>query len=97
MLVGFGQVRCLPIGPKCNECVLSTKGLCPSARVVGSTKATSGKKRKVLEVKVEDETIPSGPGVEEMVATPDSKIARVSLEDETLLKIEDGGVKLEEI
>ncbi|EDR10802.1 uncharacterized protein LACBIDRAFT_146613, partial [Laccaria bicolor S238N-H82] len=32
MLVGFGQVVCLPVGPKCDSCALSTKQLCPSAR-----------------------------------------------------------------
>ncbi|PPQ65822.1 hypothetical protein CVT24_012049 [Panaeolus cyanescens] len=36
MLVGFGQVICLPVGPRCDECELSRKGLCPSARVVKS-------------------------------------------------------------
>ncbi|KAG8896634.1 hypothetical protein FRB99_008791, partial [Tulasnella sp. 403] len=32
LLVGFGQVICLPIGPKCGSCTLSERGLCPSAR-----------------------------------------------------------------
>ncbi|KAG2040271.1 DNA glycosylase [Suillus americanus] len=31
MLVGFGQTICVPVGPKCDSCTLSTKGLCPSA------------------------------------------------------------------
>ncbi|KAF9501714.1 DNA glycosylase [Pleurotus eryngii] len=31
MLVGFGQVVCLPVGPRCGGCTLSTQ-LCPSAR-----------------------------------------------------------------
>ncbi|KAG1749554.1 DNA glycosylase [Suillus lakei] len=43
MLVGFGQTICVPVGPKCDSCALSTKGLCPSA----STKPPrSPKKRK---------------------------------------------------
>ncbi|KAF8867990.1 DNA glycosylase [Mucidula mucida] len=33
MLVGFGQVVCLPVRPKCDECTLSTAGLCPSAQL----------------------------------------------------------------
>ncbi|KAG0699002.1 DNA glycosylase [Suillus ampliporus] len=31
-LVGFGQTICVPVGPKCDSCTLSTEGLCPSAR-----------------------------------------------------------------
>jgi endonuclease-3 len=31
LLVGFGQTICLPVGRKCNDCVLATEGLCPSA------------------------------------------------------------------
>jgi endonuclease-3 len=33
-LVGFGQVICLPVNPRCDQCTLSDKGLCPSARKV---------------------------------------------------------------
>lgn len=69
MLVGFGQVVCLPVNPKCSECVLSSKGLCPSARVVTAKKSTTvGRKRKV-EVEVED---PGG-----------SSSAKVELETDT--------------
>ncbi|KIJ31814.1 hypothetical protein M422DRAFT_81898, partial [Sphaerobolus stellatus SS14] len=33
LLVGFGQVTiCLPVGPKCESCTLSSSGLCPSAK-----------------------------------------------------------------
>ncbi|KZS98817.1 DNA glycosylase [Sistotremastrum niveocremeum HHB9708] len=40
MLVGFGQVLCLPVNPRCDACTLSTKKLCPSARrVVSPSKA----------------------------------------------------------
>jgi endonuclease-3 len=84
MLVGFGQVRCLPVNPKCDECVLSSKGLCPSARASPSKKKTAvgGKKRKV-EVEVEE---PSEPG-----------LVTAGLEMDGLLKIEeDIGVKMEE-
>ncbi|KAF9557740.1 DNA glycosylase [Agrocybe pediades] len=42
MLVGFGQVICVPVSPRCDVCELSVKGLCPSARVVNS------KKRKAI-------------------------------------------------
>lgn len=43
MLVGFGQTICVPIGPKCDSCTLSTKGLCPSAN---TKPPRSPKKRK---------------------------------------------------
>ncbi|KAK8861201.1 hypothetical protein IAR55_002020 [Kwoniella newhampshirensis] len=33
MLVGFGQVICLPVGPRCDICLLGKKKICPS-RVV---------------------------------------------------------------
>ncbi|KAF8172076.1 DNA glycosylase [Pholiota molesta] len=36
MMVGFGQVVCLPSGPRCDACQLPSKGLCPSARAVTS-------------------------------------------------------------
>ena len=31
LLVGLGQTICLPVGRHCEDCTLSTKGLCPSA------------------------------------------------------------------
>ena len=31
LLVGFGQTICAPVGRKCGQCLLSAKGLCPSA------------------------------------------------------------------
>ena len=48
LLVGFGQTICLPVGRKCNDCVLATEGLCPSA-VVKKEVA-----KKVKKVKDED-------------------------------------------
>ncbi|CAL1703295.1 unnamed protein product [Somion occarium] len=36
LLVGFGQTICLPVGPRCDECELSS-GLCPSARKITKT------------------------------------------------------------
>ncbi|KAF8328835.1 DNA glycosylase [Cantharellus anzutake] len=52
LLVGFGQVICLPVNPRCEVCKLSDRHLCPSARVtrrkntVGT--ASSSKERGVL-------------------------------------------------
>ncbi|QRW00820.1 HhH-GPD superfamily base excision DNA repair protein [Ceratobasidium sp. AG-Ba] len=48
LLVGFGQVICLPLGPRCDACALATEGLCPSA----SSKA-SAKGRKPIVYKKE--------------------------------------------
>ncbi|KAA1477664.1 DNA glycosylase [Dentipellis sp. KUC8613] len=45
LLVGFGQVVCLPVGPKCDECTLSKSGLglCPSAQSVSKSKSRTKK------------------------------------------------------
>ncbi|KAF6764844.1 DNA-lyase [Ephemerocybe angulata] len=91
MLVGFGQVVCTPVNPKCGECVLSTNGLCPSARVVsekdGKKKVTTvagSRKRKVkIELEGDDGTGETRIKLEE------------ALKDETLIKMEDTGVKVE--
>ncbi|KAF8801416.1 DNA glycosylase [Phlegmacium glaucopus] len=63
LLVGFGQVICLPVGPRCDVCDLSTKGLCPSAQKVVNAKnrktivfSTPGEGADPkLEVKLEEE------------------------------------------
>ncbi|KAL5636213.1 hypothetical protein ACGC1H_004882 [Rhizoctonia solani] len=50
LLVGFGQIICLPVGPRCDSCLLSAQGLCPSA----NTKATGkGKKPIVYKAKAD--------------------------------------------
>ena len=46
LLVGFGQVICLPVNPRCDICELSSKGLCPSARKV--TKSSKSRKEIIL-------------------------------------------------
>ncbi|KAG5650981.1 hypothetical protein H0H81_010328 [Sphagnurus paluster] len=38
MLVGFGQIICLAISPRCDMCELSTAGICPSAQKVSKSK-----------------------------------------------------------
>lgn len=45
LLVGFGQTICLPVGRKCGECTLSTRGLCPGA-VAGKVGRVVVKKQK---------------------------------------------------
>jgi endonuclease-3 len=56
MLVGFGQVICLPVGPRCDVCLLATEKLCPSV-----VRNVSAKGRKVVNV---DFTSEAGPKVE---------------------------------
>lgn len=36
MLVGFGQVICLPVGPRCDICLLGQDKLCPSRVAVNA-------------------------------------------------------------
>ncbi|KAL8917264.1 MAG: hypothetical protein Q9208_008040 [Pyrenodesmia sp. 3 TL-2023] len=51
LLVGFGQTICLPVGRRCGECTLSTRGLCSGA--VAMKKTTVVKRRREKEVKDE--------------------------------------------
>ncbi|KAI4110305.1 MAG: hypothetical protein LQ339_001472 [Xanthoria mediterranea] len=51
LLVGFGQTVCLPVGRKCGECLLGTRGLCPGAVTVAQKGTVVRRKR----VKVEEE------------------------------------------
>lgn len=52
MLVGFGQVICLPIGPRCDLCLLGQKKICPSR--VSGVKA-EGRKEVVYTFTAEDD------------------------------------------
>ncbi|XP_006458690.1 hypothetical protein AGABI2DRAFT_63644 [Agaricus bisporus var. bisporus H97] len=86
MLVGFGQVICLPVGPRCDMCNLSTNGLCPSAQ-----KVVKSSKRKVVvldspaKVKVELE-------VEEDIKYPNPPIDQESIRQmENIIKKEEDG------
>ncbi|KAH9813830.1 DNA glycosylase [Melampsora americana] len=55
LLVGFGQMICLPIGPKCEICLVGTReGLCPSKKLIKDKKRKS-KIKKVKEVEEESE------------------------------------------
>lgn len=36
LLVGFGQVICLPVGPRCDVCLLGQQKLCPSRVAVNA-------------------------------------------------------------
>ena len=56
LLVGFGQMICLPVGRKCGECTLSERGLCPSA-VVDRKKTVKKVKMEVVVKGEEKETV----------------------------------------
>lgn len=51
LLVGFGQQTCLPVGPKCYECL--NKEICPVGK--SNKKMPSSKKTKKEEMKEETE------------------------------------------
>ncbi|KAL8942580.1 MAG: hypothetical protein Q9216_001562 [Gyalolechia sp. 2 TL-2023] len=54
LLVGFGQTICLPVGRKCGDCMLSTRGLCPGAVAAKEKKVVVAKKKR-KSVKQEEE------------------------------------------
>ncbi|KAI0255240.1 DNA glycosylase [Lactifluus subvellereus] len=59
LLVGFGQVVCLPVGPRCDLCTLNTQKLCPSAQTVvkARTKKTAVVKPEIgpkIEIAIEE-------------------------------------------
>ncbi|KAJ8093384.1 alpha,alpha-trehalase nth1 [Marasmius tenuissimus] len=72
MLVGFGQMVCLPIGPRCDQCVLSQDKLCPSAQ------APKAKKKK--KIKVES-------GVVKTEVVEGSGLPKVEIEYDSLLTL----------
>lgn len=63
LLVGFGQMICLPVGRKCGECTLAEEGLCPSAVVPKEVK----KRVKKEVVKEEDGEVKTEQEVDEEV------------------------------
>ena len=34
MLVGFGQMLCFPVNPRCGDCAVGNAGLCPSRKIM---------------------------------------------------------------
>ncbi|KAL0062483.1 alpha,alpha-trehalase nth1 [Marasmius tenuissimus] len=72
MLVGFGQMVCVPIGPRCDQCVLSQDKLCPSAQ--------APKAKKMKKIKVESEAVKT-----EVVE--ESGLPKVEIEYDSLLTL----------
>jgi len=73
MLVGFGQVVCLPAHPRCDECTLATKKLCPSRRTVAGVR--KAKARSGVLVKTESGIVKEEFKVKGEVELEDSKPA----------------------
>ncbi|KAI4113559.1 MAG: hypothetical protein LQ345_005492, partial [Seirophora villosa] len=72
LLVGFGQTICLPVGRKCGECALSTKGLCPGAVAQKTTGVVKRKRKRAVgeegeEVKEEEVDVVVKQEVEDIV------------------------------
>ncbi|KAE8209294.1 hypothetical protein CF327_g6704 [Tilletia walkeri] len=57
VLVGFGQVVCLPVSPRCDLCVLSPTKLCPSRRKVDPKSVESRVKVEFLSEDEQGNTI----------------------------------------
>ncbi|KAL0247092.1 hypothetical protein I308_104127 [Cryptococcus tetragattii IND107] len=57
LMVGFGQVICLPVGPRCDICLLGQKEICPS-RVKGAN--SKGRKEVVYSFKEEGDEVAVG-------------------------------------
>lgn len=55
--MGFGQVICLPVGPRCDICLLGQKEICPS-RVKGTT--AKGRKEVVYSFEEEEDVVAMG-------------------------------------
>ncbi|KAG6844024.1 hypothetical protein H0H87_010533 [Tephrocybe sp. NHM501043] len=68
MLVGFGQVICLPVGPRCDQCELSTNGLCPSVQ-----KPSKSKSRKAVILASATSSSESLPKIEVEIEAEESK------------------------
>ncbi|KNF02013.1 hypothetical protein PSTG_04834 [Puccinia striiformis f. sp. tritici PST-78] len=92
LLVGFGQVICLPIGPKCEDCYVGKiGGLCPSSKIESNltklrrVKSNSSSPRKVsnrspsrahIPIKLEEQEVKKDGDEEEEEYKPKSKSSR---------------------
>ncbi|SPO27901.1 related to NTG1 - DNA repair protein [Ustilago trichophora] len=90
LLVGFGQVICVPVGPRCDLCTLGGgKGLCPSERKVDEKSAL---KRVKVDLLDSDDDMVAGQG-ENWVKTEKAE-AKVKVEMEFELDGPDGKAAL---
>lgn len=86
MMVGFGQIICLPVGPRCDVCLLGKRKMCPSrvAKVNGE-----GRKEVVYTFTDDD-----GVKVEKLEEVDEVKVeveaVEVRVQDGPLAKVEVG-------
>jgi endonuclease-3 len=67
VLVGFGQVVCLPVGPRCDVCLLAKEKICPARVTNGNYK---GRKDIGVSFEEEDEaTVKAEPKLEIEIET----------------------------
>ncbi|KAF9453738.1 DNA glycosylase [Macrolepiota fuliginosa MF-IS2] len=78
LLVGFGQVICVPVGPRCDTCELSKKGLCPSAQKVVKTT-----KRKPIVP-----SAPDSPAKVKIELEEDAKYPKPPIDQESMAQLE---------
>lgn len=81
MLVGLGQIVCLPIGRRCGECPLAGKSLCKS-EIRGWVKKEESKRKRVKKEDVEIE-------VEKQEAEIETKNGDVLKEEQVVVKQEE--------
>lgn len=85
LLVGHGQMVCLPVGRRCGECVLGEKGLCPAA--VGVKRVKSEAK---VEVKVEEnDVLQEDIVVEDVIKAETQGDVLIKREETSIVDIED--------
>ncbi|WWC69038.1 uncharacterized protein I206_102974 [Kwoniella pini CBS 10737] len=103
MMVGFGQVICLPVGPRCDLCLLGQKKICPSR--INNVKA-EGRKEVLYTFKKEEEEEENDlvskieikyEGNESYVPQSDLEAGLVKIKDEPSPPPEmgNGGIKME--
>lgn len=56
LLVGFGQLTCTPLRPKCHECPLARDGSCPSAFKESPASPSSASKKRKINLKLESDS-----------------------------------------
>jgi endonuclease-3 len=85
MMVGFGQVICLPVGPRCDICLLGERKLCPSR--VSNVKA-EGRKEVLYTFTNDDDDEPNVDAGSESLAKIEVhfKDGEIKTEQEVLLE-----------
>lgn len=93
LLVGFGQMLCLPVGRKCGDCKLAEEGLCPGAITQVKREVTFKRKRK-REIKIEQDGVEEETkGYREEIKVEEAPVNEVSVKQEPGL---DGKVMVKE-